>query len=37
METAKYVHAGRPIDSHVSVSKTLRRALASAAEDDTTA
>ena len=23
METAKCVHAGRPIDSHISVSKTL--------------
>ena len=37
METAKCIHEGQRIDSHVSVAKDLRKALASAAEDDTTA
>ena len=39
METARCIADGQAIDSHVSVAKNLRRALASAAdaEDDTTA
>jgi len=37
METAKCISEGQRIDSHISVAKDLRRAMASAAQDDTAA